>query len=387
MQNKRRNYEKGVSAILFVIFTTLILSIMTISFIGLMYRERSRSSDDEISQSAYDSALAGVEDGKRALMECINGDAAACEAIAAGDCSTIIKAGIAGDLSDLSEVRVVSTLDDSGEELNQAYTCVIINRATSDYRAELNDNGAVMIPLDGVSDFDSIRVSWFLPEDYSNSGVGFPAYSLAGTPLEQYDNWQANVGSAARRPPMLRTQLLQYDSAAGVDSSAMDQDKYNNALFLYPTNTVGINHNFSDDTKRSPGKDSSVVECQTGVLALGYACSTEIRLADMNNRQAYLFLRAIYGATHVRVELLSGGNVVDFNGVQPSIDSTGRAGDLFRRVEARVELGDNGLGGAAYPQAAVDLNSDFCKAFAMSLGNSDDVYSNSRADNDCADEI
>ena len=107
----------------------------------------------------------------------------------------------------------------------------------------------------------------------------------------------------------------------------------------------------------------------------------------MNNRQAYLFLRAIYGATHVRVELLSGGNVVDFNGVQPSIDSTGRAGDLFRRVEARVELGDNGLGGAAYPQAAVDLNSDFCKAFAMSLGNSDDVYSNSRADNDCADEI
>ncbi len=50
-----------------------------------------------------------------------------------------------------------------------------------------------------------------------------------------------------------------------------------------------------------------------------------------------------------------------FNGVQPVIDVTGRANNMFRRVLARVELS----GSFVYPEAAVDMKNDLCKNFSV----------------------
>jgi hypothetical protein len=49
-----------------------------------------------------------------------------------------------------------------------------------------------------------------------------------------------------------------------------------------------------------------------------------------------------------------------FQGVQPLVDSTGRAGDLFRRVKARIEPT-----GGIYPEAAIDVTNNFCKTFQV----------------------
>ena len=55
---------------------------------------------------------------------------------------------------------------------------------------------------------------------------------------------------------------------------------------------------------------------------------------------------------------------VDLNLVQPKIDSTGRAADVFRRVEASVELTDpNDV--MLYPRATVDTTGSFCKSFVV----------------------
>ena len=57
-------------------------------------------------------------------------------------------------------------------------------------------------------------------------------------------------------------------------------------------------------------------------------------------------LSSFYGKpdTSFRIQLLqcddSGCKVVKFVGVQSMVDATGRANDLFRRVEARIELQD-----------------------------------------------
>ena len=59
--------------------------------------------------------------------------------------------------------------------------------------------------------------------------------------------------------------------------------------------------------------------------------------------------------------MIRANTVVPFDGVQPIVDSTGRASDLFRRVKARVELASN----VVYPGAAVDVHGNFCKTFRV----------------------
>jgi hypothetical protein len=71
------------------------------------------------------------------------------------------------------------------------------------------------------------------------------------------------------------------------------------------------------------------------------------------------------GATSIKVSLRSDlGSTVNFNGVQPVVDSTGRANDLFRRVRAHLGLGDSSF---PYPTYAVDVANDLCKNFSVDI--------------------
>ena len=95
MGNNRRNHEKGATALIIVLFSVLLFVTITVGFMKIMTNEQSRTNDNELSQGAYDSALAGVEDGKRVLAACAAGNAVACATIdnPAQGCNTISTAG------------------------------------------------------------------------------------------------------------------------------------------------------------------------------------------------------------------------------------------------------------------------------------------------------
>lgn len=133
---------------------------------------------------------------------------------------------------------------------------------------------------------------------------------------------------------------------------------------------------FALDARRDQLNAPQQARCINNFSLGEYACSVTISLPDPINgsaavRNAFLRLSALYNGTHYKVQLSKTGSLVEFDRVQPEVDSTGRANDMFRRVKSRIEFKSDFI----YPEAAIDLEGDLCKSFIITDQNSD--YSNS----------
>ncbi len=368
-----RKYEQGVTSLVIVMFSILLLVTVTVSFMQIMINEQTRTDDSELSQGAYDSALAGVEDGKRVLAACQTASditlvQRACDAIKAEKCTTVSDVGFAtAEKNGEVYLKTTSTSGNNGKEYEQAYTCVSVRQETSDFKGTLAQaDTSGIVPLKGVKPFTSIEIFWRIPgvKDTSVNSV------LAGVTLPALSKW--NDGLTSQRPALMRAQLIQYKSGE-LKSSSFDDDRNGHTLYLYPTiPAVPKSLSFFDNDKRRSGAlKPQPVLCTSFLTQQGYNCKATITLpvpidGNAASRVAYLRLTSLYVGADYMVRLLgSDGKVVEFDGVQPSIDSTGRAADVFRRVDARVELIDP-IDVSLYPRATVDITNNFCKTFTVS---------------------
>lgn len=376
MQQSSSNSQRGAVSLFVVIFTAILITTITIGFMRLMTRDLQQASNSDLSQSAYDSALAGVEDAKRVLLlreDCGDTDSDTCDdirdAIASDSCNTTNVALHGVAVGDNSEVAVEQGGDDS--QLNQAYTCVKITMDTDSYLGSLTPgSNPAVIPLRAVEDFSAIKVSWHQRKG-GDTKVCLPGVDDCASE-DLTDGTLPGVGEAewpASQPALLRAQLIN-----GGDSfrlSDLDTDGHSHSMFLYPSNSVGEVLSFTDNSRvagatEAGEEDPYLVRCDIAVASGGYACEATISLGatvKSGSRTAFLSLIAFYNATDFEVQLLSssGGNVVDFDGVQPEVDSTGRANDLFRRVVSRVEMSST----FNYPTSAIETAGDLCKIFTV----------------------
>jgi hypothetical protein len=336
-----------------------------------MVRDQQRASDSDLSQSAYDSAMAGVEDAKRALTKysegSMTGDLTRCNAI------NNVLSGVSVDSPPPGEVLIRATqqggIANSDDLLNQAYTCVRVNLNPADYLGEIEADEMRLVPLKATGEFDTVRLEWFSKDDISGGmAVDVPAASA---------NPQLTKDWPATRPSVLEAQLMQTGASFTLDSfddRSADNKSNANTLFLYPSVagfSTGIANaaNFSSDLRRVANVNNpDGVRCEKALSGgTVYSCAVDIKLPDpiggsaSTRTNTFLRLAARYNKTSFRVSLYNGTNAVTFDGVQPEVDSTGRANDLFRRVSARVEVNPN----VPYPEAAVDITGNFCKTFSV----------------------
>ncbi len=387
LKNKRLLHQRGAVSLFVVIFAALLMTVVTVGFIQLMIQEQQQATTNDLSQSAYDSAQAGVEDAKRLLLldqACRNNAAAStinCTAITnaltpvAGQnettCDTLVKAGLVGQTN--NETIIQQNDSDNASKLNQAYTCVKIGINTPDYKNSLSLNQSNIVPIIGVGNFDSVEINWFSKDDLSstssNPTLTFPTTGPDVSLPPVGDKW------ATTSPALLRAQLIQTGSSFKLsDFDGTDTDSNAKTLFLYPSITGSTSQDFALDARRAGTDAPQLTKCNSDFSAGQYACTTTIKLpnpvgGNANNRTAFLRLSALYNGAHYSIRLKSGASYINFNRVQPEVDSTGRANDIFRRVQARVEL----KGDFTYPEAAIDLAGNLCKDFTIT--DSDDGFS------------
>lgn len=379
-QTRSRNYRQAGAVSLFVvIFAMLLLTVVTVSFLRLMMADLRQASDTDLSRSAYDSAQAGVEDAKRALLRyqtyCAGVSSTDCDALAdqlsSDVCNEAVRIGgvVPGGSG---EVPVqTSSASVNAASFDQAYTCVTMDLNTDDVVGPLVPGTSEFVPLKAVAPFNQVTISWFDQRDLSSPSEPVDLESQT-SPMDLDRDWPTS------RPPVLRAQLMQTGANFSLDSfDAITASSESNAmtLFLHPTTNGNTATSFSGRDMRSNGggdapdadrpEDSPLAtRCSPTVAAGAYACSITLDLPDPvggGDRQGYLRLTSFYRGTQFKVELSNSGSPVQFKAVQPAIDATGRANDLFRRVETRVQMTAN----LPMPEAAVDVTTEFCKDFTV----------------------
>ncbi len=391
-----KNFKKGGVSIFIVIVVGVLVSIMSASFLRLMFRDQEQASKLDLSQSAYDSAQAGVEDAKRFLRifrsACGSSGTGSFEgvtyncnamrdAIQNESCYTLATAGI----GNANGETIIQTNSGSGgassrdADLNQAYTCVKIRMNTADFLGRTNDGAPSVINLKGATAFNRVRIRWHSRENMTN-GNNIALDSLSNPsarPNINAQNWRNQ-----NRPAILKAQFYGYIPGSGGSSSNMDTpypDDGNGAseMLFYPTNSASaLSSNVSNmptvrrnESSSQATTDYTFTKCSDRMDANSntYACETTVNIGRNVNPSDVLYLRLtpLMNDSNFKVELLNGDTVVDFAGVQPKVDSTGRANTQLRRVESRIGFNDTNFPVPLFSAQTESNEEPICKEFSV----------------------
>lgn len=396
-----KNFKKGGVSIFIVIVVGVLVSIMSASFLRLMFRDQEQASKLDLSQSAYDSAQAGVEDAKRFLRifrsACgpsgtgdFEGGHYDCnamrDAIRSDSCYVLATAGI-GNANSETIIQTTSGAGGASNDasLNQAYTCVKLRMNTADFLGRTNDGSPSVINLKGTAAFDRVRIRWHSRENMTN-GNNIALDSLSNPsvrPRIDSRNWRNQ-----NRPAILKAQFYGYVPHIGMSSSDMDTpypDDGNGAseMLFYPTNsTSALSSSVSNmptvrrnESSSQATTDYTFTRCSDRMDANSntYACQTTVNIGRSVDPRDVLYLRLtpLMNDSNFKVELLNGDNVVDFAGVQPKVDSTGRANTQLRRVESRIGFNDTSFPVPLFSAQTENEKEPICKDFSVTrLSNS-----------------
>ncbi|MCL1839630.1 hypothetical protein FWF89_01335 [Candidatus Saccharibacteria bacterium] len=419
---KKKNSKNGAASMFVVVFTTLLLSIIALGFINIMLSEANQTTNYDLSQSAYDSALAGIEDAKIALLkyhECLSrGANASNNYLGDENCEKSILAmtapGAAQDCDIIAhmlrrpntgqETIIQSEIGDGTEgtaNMEQAYTCVRIDEDTDDYLGTLNPNyrtKVIPIRTADIVNINRIRMSWYNSEDdIKVNSAGSSSFELLPSSRSRaltsnklgyaHSTFSANstLGNLPPAPPVMQFQFIQTATSfvlAQLNNNSGDLSD-RGTLTLRPVRCPSgsscitqnvVNSDYSIGLAGSA--DQSInnpidIACEMGSAA--YRCNADIVIPNPiggTRHDGSTFVRLVlpYGTpdTSFSLTLFYCPNNATINtdrdceqkkfaGVQTRVDSTGRANDLFRRVEARVELVDVYF---PFPEFPADIGGD-----------------------------
>ncbi len=416
--NQKQKTRKGGVSLYIVVFMALMFGVITLGFIRIVLNDAKETSNTDLYNSAYDSALAGVEDAKIALIkyhDCVSQGAVANSAAAEGTCPYIVAAmedginnqscdvvrDVLGRDQDNQDAVIIQETQSSNQgnadDLEQAYTCVKITERTADYLTTLSASDSTrIVPLHSsdLQDIDAIEFSWYSSQngtDYNfmngnmQSNNTEKAYTPPVVAFELFQTDTANNGEKCPLTYGLKTNVVNLSpcfsvaelSVMGQESNAFGTDHA--MLVFYPRSNSSSNRTVVDANSvldHSDKSDNDTIDANCNNSG-NFACTAVIKFPSTfrhtTRATATSFVKVTlpYNRPATDISLtfcktLDGNNnctaTTELSGVQAAVDSTGRANDLYRRVETRIELVDLYY---PYPEYAVHLegNGDLNKNF------------------------
>ena len=439
----KNKFKSGAASFYIVAFSTLILVIIAASFASAIIAEITRSSNSDLSQSAYDAALAGVEDAKAAFINyqnCLAAGATATEPnndglVSCGeivywmeraqnegvqDCDMVghilgrIPENKTGEESGGVKIAETTSADDVNNNMQQAYTCAIIKTKLNEYKADLNAMSPYRIIKIQLEDSNSaknigaVRISWYSNKE---NDAAFAYNNIVNSKVA----FQSLNSTSPAVPPTIGVQMIQTAESfnlSDLNGKTKEGGQTDRAtVYLVPTDSTSIaGSNRGSDIQSDwtfigayDGSKNVVTSAQAAstndhskdypfavycpnASADAYACSAVINLPEpvgsgVRSDETFMFIVSLpYGQpeTDFALELIckDGGSCGDLDAegnqvgdpvakldkMQVMIDVTGRANDLFRRLEIRLDPGESSFD---FPLYAVQVDDDFEKTLTV----------------------
>ena len=384
-----KKFKKGAASFYIVAFSTLILMIVAISFAAVIISEVERTSNDDLSQSAYDSALAGIEDAKLAYYNYLNCRTKGLDGSSnydATNCPTVVSVFDDGlkKLKDSSSEAPcdmvwkmlgrndnyngnITESNTATNNMQQYTTCVTMSDQLDNYSGSLSPSKGVDVvhpkfgsdSVDYSADYiEKIVLKWYSSENAST--YGFNNTSSGSTRVFPI------ASGLPIAPPILSFTILQTGPTFTMSSfNDVKGDQTNRGtIYLVPSasgNTSVSKTEIVGSNNKKLQKTAHKVSCARDE---DYLCSVTIDLpkpigGTRNSDTFEVVLNMPYGqfetdflmefyckmdtpcyskqVTTPSGETTTQPSTATLKGVQLEIDSTGRANDLYRRVVARLK--------------------------------------------------
>jgi Tfp pilus assembly protein PilX len=314
-QHRLNKNQQGIVSIMMTIVMILVISLIVLGLAQISRREVRKATDTQLSSQAFYAAESGVNDVINLIHA--NGDVATpnptCTLTA--PYSTGLTPTIAPGIS---------------------YSCVIVDPASNRIPGDISSSPSVYsLATTSATGLSSVTFKWGPGGGQSTSTIGCSTAALGQVdvfPTASPTNpWSCHYA-------VLRVDLV---NAASLDRAALINAT--KTYFLVPNRTGSV------------GSGSSILQ---GASCSGGVCSATINMSASNSY--YARVTGIY--TDGSLTICGNGCAAEFAD-QVTIDVTGKAQDVLRRVKVSVNL--NGGNQNSEAAAAIMSGDSICKRFKL----------------------
>ena len=323
-----RKDQQGMTAIVITVVLMFVISIIILAFSQTIHREQRNALDNQLSTQAYYAAESGINYAQN------------------------VAKNTPGLLTDKTNCGPQAPFTDYNVGENAELTCLLVTSRlqTLEYQGITMESVPVYVKSE-AGNVGTLHVSWQSATDTSTAGCGGSVPSNAFPA-----NWSC-------RQSVLRLDVVPVDPAGSVTADDVKNRQY--TIFLYPTTSSSIP---TSAYQSGPGAKGLIAaaSCRpaTGPGTLRpKVCNAQI--SGINNQAAAVRLMSVYGPADVTLFATNGSlplkTLVEG---QLLIDSTARAADVLKRVQARVPLA-----GSQVPDfALLSGGAGVCKRYLISAG-------------------
>ncbi len=351
-----RHSQSGFVSIIVASILMVIMTLITIGFTQIMQREQRQALDRQLSTQAYYAAESAINDFYIALQARFE------------DPTTYEFPQKQKFTCDTDEFPAIEDgVLDGGEGIIQ-YTCL---QYDLDPETIELDNGSVstnqskVIPIrlsdtSGGNVIDQITLAW----DHQDG-----SYGLDGTSCGADQN--NFVSALPNNVPIMRVDLLRLPNigATGADAEIDLQESIDETLNLYlnPKDNCGLSA-ISYGEHDEPDEKGKIIQVNCNEDAAERDCSLQIDIpASRRSNQYMMRLRSVYANANATISARDTvtGTRTELTDAQVLVDATGKANDVVRRIQVRLQAIERQITEYSIPEPVFQAMDGFCKVFSV----------------------